>query len=225
MKSLILRDHEVRRLLDVGSVTVVRAVKLHPDARPNSAFPARDGMPVFLSGFKHDTPEVLRKLSLSYANGIPCPIGAPGEQRWVRETWAWPGEEQVIFRADPWTKGLERLAESNPNYPQIRWHSPVALPRRASRAVVEVASVRVARVKDLTVDDIEATGLILDLKRHTTPLGGESGTGRYINSKGQPSFSTVDGCFASAWNEQRGATKCANDPWVWVASVSRVEAT
>lgn len=222
MKSLILRDHEVRRLLDVGSVAVVRAVKPPPST-------------VKIVGLGHLLDFVhiaLRRGEArvgSYADGRPVWMlpYVSGEQRWVRETWATrPYQDSIKPRDLPANTRIYHAATSELGFANIdRWRPSVHMPRWASRAVVEVASVRVERVKDLSVDDIEATGLVLDLKRHTTPFGGESGTGRYINRKGQPSFSTVDGCFASAWNEQRGATEYANDPWVWVASVSRVEAT
>lgn len=242
MKSLILREHEVRRLLDAGSATVVREVRLHPDARPNSAFPARDGMPVFLSGFDHETPDALRRLSLGYANGIPCPVGAPGEQRWVRETWNTtdpggaetipgeflgpesPHEGSVGGRPVRWRAVYRASSPSeHPLFGPASWRSSAQMPRWASRAVVEVASVRVCRVDGVTEAEAEALGI----RRFT--YGEEYGpeyvsigyeTERFALGVMAP---TAANAFHRLW---RRRNKFRNDnPWVWVASVSRVEAT
>src|ERR1700720_2241234 len=52
---------------------------------------------------------------LSEFKWAPCRHGQTGDMLWVRETWAWPGEEQVIYRADPETAALADRWKSNPN--------------------------------------------------------------------------------------------------------------
>lgn len=216
MKPLILRDHEVRRLLDVGSVVVVREVQPHPPAWADEG------------GFCAYTPLgycTFRGLAGSGLGAVHVRLrhGVMGEQRWVRETWAnlaLPSHPPVlVYRADGAT------ADGVPLPPGVRWRAPAQMPRWASRAVVEVASVRVCRVRDLTLDDIEATGACVDMVRRPKPGDPKRACGRYIRPDGRPVYSSADGCLRVAWDEQRGATKYANDPWAWVVSVSRVEAT
>lgn len=224
MKSVILRHHEVRRLLDVGSVVVVREVRPQPERCDHADWPAvpaegpwsrdEDGWHCSTCGSG-----IRLANTKSGVVGIQCPIGAPGEQRWVREAFVPDsfGVGQLGYRAD-WSAATEDLAS------EPRWQSAAVMPRWASRAVVEVASVRVCRVRDLTLDDIEASGACVDMVRLPKPGDPKRACGRYIRPDGRPVFSSADGCFRVAWDEQRGATKYANDPWVWVASVSRVEA-
>lgn len=243
MKSITLRDHEVRRLLDAGGVTVVREVKPQSDiltaevlARRDCELTLRDYDPAIhrRTSARARWPSSAGRVS-SYGP-VPSPL-TPGEQRWVREAWlqfaarpasgqGMPDHACVDHRADHIPTAFEAAGidtEGNP-IPIPRWRPSTQMPRWASRAVVEVASVRVARLRDLTVDDIEATGAVVDVKRHTSPHGDEFGTGRYVRPDGRPTFSTAAGCFARAWNEQRGATKYADSPWVWVVSVTRAEA-
>lgn len=234
MKSVILRDHEVRRLLDAGSVTVVREVRPQPERCDHADWPAvpaegpwsrdEDGWHCSTCGNG-----IRLANTKSGVAGIPCPVGNEGERRWVRETWGLPH----AFDTDRSPQALRAprvhyAATAGLGGPRglggLICRSAAQMPRWASRAVVEIASVRVCRVLDLTLDDIEASGACVDMVRLPKPGDPKRACGRYIRPDGRPVFSSADGCFRVAWDEQRGATKYANDPWVWVASVSRVGA-
>ncbi len=77
MKSIILRDPEVRALLDTGRVVVVRPVKLREfeiSDTPGYDFHFRDRQ--------------MRWHDVRLADFLKrCPIGVPGDRRWVREAW------------------------------------------------------------------------------------------------------------------------------------------
>lgn len=129
------------------------------------------------------------------------PYGAPGDRLWVREAVAldyfspspWlPPERRHGYRAD-WT---ERAADM---VPEPKWRPSIYMPRWASRLTLEVLSVRVERLQDITLDDCEAEGVKF------------------------PPNARSAGNFAALWdsiNAERAPWK--SNPWVWVVEFRRV---
>lgn len=100
---------------------------------------------------------------------IPCPYGEPGDRLWVRETWAPLGDlltevigRPRVFRADAdlvrddsgdrvgWWLGETFLEGAERPF---RWRPALYMPRWASRITLEVVSVRVERLQDITALD------------------------------------------------------------------------
>jgi hypothetical protein len=147
---------------------------------------------------------------------VRCPYGVPEDRLWARETYARPlggniltPREEVVYRADAvrddsgersgWWIGSE-LFEGD-----IAWHSPIHMPRWASRITLEIMGVRVERLQEINEDDAMAEGV------------------------SAPSIDSFDigpvEVFADAWdriNAKRGYGWDMN-PWVWVISFRRVE--
>ena len=137
-----------------------------------------------------------------------CPYGAPGNRLWVRETWAWPGEEQFIYRACEKTATFVERERRDPNGVHIRWRSPIFMPRAACRIVLEVVSVRADRLQEMTPIDALQEGVFMD--------------GAYSTEPGLPyPIATFkhgwDALYAKAPELQWGA-----NPWVWVVQFKRV---
>lgn len=94
-----------------------------------------------------------------------CPFGAPGDRLWVRETfkdWALSGAGEpwrIQYRADGGHVDLPSCPDdewlSCPN----QWRPSVHMPRWASRLTLQVISVRVERLRDITEEDARAEGL------------------------------------------------------------------
>ena len=127
MRPLILHDDEVRTLQDTGEVTVVRQV-------PENWWRCLD-----------PDDEEDREQALTM-----CPLGTPGERRWVKECWT--GYEVYMSRAhsEPYSGGILYRAdgELENRFPQselacLRWRSAVHMPQWASRLTAECASVTV----------------------------------------------------------------------------------
>lgn len=88
-----------------------------------------------------------------------CPFGGVGDRLWVRETFA---ENKVIpvadrqpggwiYRADLNEHGVSRYA--------AKWTPSIHMPRVASRINLEVLSVKVQRLQDISEEDCAAEGL------------------------------------------------------------------
>lgn len=95
---------------------------------------------------------------------VRCPYGAPGDWLWVRETWSartargfWAASARDVGSLDVKIYRASWPTPSRPAPP--RWLSPVYMPRWASRITLEVVSVRVERLQEITEADARAEGL------------------------------------------------------------------
>jgi hypothetical protein len=132
-----------------------------------------------------------------------CPYGRPGNHLWVRETWAWPGEEQIIYRADPEAEALVSRWRADPNYPQVKWCPSIHMRRQHSRIALRVTDVRVERLNDISQQDAIAEGM-------------PAQTGPFVHH--------VIADYRRLWGEINGKESWDANPWVWVVEFERVVA-
>ena len=129
-----------------------------------------------------------------------CPYGLPGDQLWVKETFAEIPENggTIVYRStDP-----EWETECG-----TKWTPSIFMPRKASRLTLEILSVRVERVQDISEADAEAEGIQF-IREH--PDADETLTARQL--------------FEALWDSinAKKSPWSANE-WVWVISFKRVE--
>lgn len=138
-----------------------------------------------------------------------CPLGRTGDRLWVRETWAWPGEEEFIYRADQWAEDMVAKWKTDPNYPQVKWSPSIHMPRRVCRLVLPLVSVRVERVQDITEEGAKAEGI-----RRTENGWTDGATGYDVTS--------ARAAFQELWTSIYGQESWDANPWVWVAEWKEV---
>lgn len=118
---------------------------------------------------------------------LHCPHGAPGDQLWVRETWA-NHFGQLLYRADQ---------EPGSYYADAKgWRPSIHMPRALSRITLDIVEVRAERLQIISEVECEAE---LGLAPHS--LGNEA----YPRFKAL--WDSLYGTTEAAWT---------NDPWVWV---------
>ncbi len=137
---------------------------------------------------------------------LVCKYGAPGDLLWVRETWA-RHASGVDYAAD-------FAAVSRPQAGP--WRPSIHMPRWASRITLEVKSVRVERLQDISEDDARAEG---------APADWEPGVARALMQAVMPTacFSPHLTGFARLWNHIHGPGAWDANPWVWAISFERVK--
>jgi hypothetical protein len=145
-----------------------------------------------------------------------CPYGIPGDRLWVRETFAlmcrqadpfcWCDTEEqrsqnhyYEYRADTGNPypGQWDADDAKGNDEAPKWKPAIHMPRAASRIALEIVSVRVEQINDISAEDAEAEGITAFGKR---------------------------GGFRELWdsiNAKRGYSWESN-PWVWVIAFKRV---
>lgn len=159
-----------------------------------------------------------------------CPYGVPGDRLWVREAWR-PSpyhlcgpegcdcdDVRIVYPADDATRIVSQAAE---------WRMPAAakagggvpsihMPRWASRIDLEIVSVRVERLQDLSRDDARAEG-VESLDRYHEHL-------EFLSSVGGGTGDAEIEVFRSLWNEINGdRATWESNPWCWVVEFKRVQ--
>ncbi|MFM0058560.1 hypothetical protein PQR64_23340 [Paraburkholderia phytofirmans] len=155
-------------------------------------------------------------------DSLLCPYGGPGDRLWVREAWCRLSD---VRTADPGGDALRRHAFYRADYPgdtlmhddnpaeKIKWRSSRFMPRWASRITLEIVSVRVERVQDVSYEDALAEGV----NDFAALIGDQP------NAIGETSEETARRLqwpqrqYQMVWNEinaARGHSWDAN-PWIW----------
>ncbi|WAC75312.1 hypothetical protein OU995_11700 [Roseateles sp. SL47] len=171
-----------------------------------------------------------------------CPYGQPGDRLWVRETfYAW-GRWETRYSAkkgrDEWHfvdmtlecgKAYQYPASGGQPQPQPMagkrdggvtpkwWKRPaIHMPRAASRITLEIVSVRVERLQDISEEDSRAEGVEwLDHAPACPANNPAQGWRGYTNH--EPLYrDTARESFISLWQSINGTESWAANPWVWV---------
>lgn len=167
-----------------------------------------------------------------------CPYGQPGDRLIVRETWqyaGWTDDGQPCIRyqadgarlwpcddlggipdewggrlTDIWAALREPANSSIDNTAADRkWRPSIHMPRWASRLTLEIVSVRVERLRDISEADVIAEGITHD------PKGGD---GYYRQWSGKPGmwWESPLHAYRDLWESINGPGSWAANPFVWV---------
>lgn len=164
---------------------------------------------VYLLDKEHDLREVTNV----------CRYGQPGDRLWVREAFC------PIYPQDPTYNGgnpieYDYAATYTHGYRlgdslgiKKKWKPSIHMPRAASRITLEIFSVRIERLHEISDADALAEGI--------TPLV----NGRYpckFDDGKMECMSPVT-AYASLWISLNGGDSWAANPWVWVVEFKVVK--
>lgn len=171
---------------------------------------------------------------------IRCPYGVPGDRLWVRETWC-PADCMYGMDADPpQTIGYPadksatmfdgaRKPHAVPSWDVAQWNwatlkgkPSIHMARWASRLTLEVTSVRVERLQDISEEDARAEGVAAPMvkeKRKLHPVF--QVLSPYTGPRNADHVFRCE--FAALWDEiNKKRAPWASNPWVWVIEFKRV---
>lgn len=143
---------------------------------------------------------------------VKCPYGQEGDRLWVREAWGFDsgvrGDFRPLGRND--LSGMDLLTHTlyrADGGKAPRWRPSIHMPRWASRITLEVTSVRVERLQDITEEDAKAEGVdsvpVADVPRNGTLYHRDD--------------------FAQLWDIINGSkAPWSSNPWVWVVGFRRL---
>jgi hypothetical protein len=191
----------VRALLD-GSKTQTRRIyknRKHPDSGCNMA----------ASELVREPQHVIDRVS---------PYGQAGDRLWVKETWSEVGTMDpglIVYRAD-YPACVPAEYQNAPPPAEIKWKSSLFMRRTASRILLEIVSVRVERLQDISEADAVAEGVV---KFSDNFINGISGWKGYPEAIPRP---TAKDAYVNLWEVINGINSWDVNPWVWVIEFRRV---
>lgn len=189
----------VRALLAGSKTQTRRALKRQPD------YPIIIATDPHTNRYQIGEREQVTEAALLRAS----PYGQPGDRLWARETWA-PHPDfalevrRGVYRADP---ECEHDVE--------RWRPSIHMPRWAGRILLEIVSVRVERLQEISDADIVAEGIDMEAlaesqDRYDIVCKGSGASGR----------ATERTAWRDLW-ESTGGDWDAN-LWCWAITFKRV---
>lgn len=146
--------------------------------------------------------------------GVECPFGKVGDRLWVRETFAWSADHELLAN-EPFKYCSERnahfrtkavyKADDTPDHSEhgkTLWKPSIHMPRYASRITLEITDIRIERLHGVTKEDAVAEGCDLPpLPNQDWKLGAKHN-------------------FMVAWDQIYSNWK--SNPWVWVIEFKQV---
>jgi len=146
---------------------------------------------------------------------VHCPYGMPGDRLWVRETAIItpPNWTDRSFSTHPDAPGGPRCVQYLATNPEteaaedykLKKTPSIFMPRWASRITLEIVSVRVERLQDISEDDARAEGA-------------------QWAACGAPQEGSHKAGYALLWESLNGAGSWPANPWVWCVEFKRIEA-
>jgi hypothetical protein len=135
---------------------------------------------------------------------LDCPYGCVGDQLWVRESFAMA---TPLMGAGLWP--VYRATCHEMDEMGLKWKPSIHMPRSASRILLEIVSVRVERLQDISDADARAEGVKIWADGSCAP--------------DNPYGLTEAGYFELLWTQINGAISWSEDPWVWVVEFKQVQ--
>ena len=151
--------------------------------------------------------------------GHMSPLHVPyavGDRLWCREgfSYGWPVEENHQLPECNQEHAITYRTDGNRPFGGGKWHSPIHMPRWASRLTLIVTDVRVQRLQDISEADAVAEGIE------------QARSGRFYNPTMSKSAAAHLGgmfygprpAFEVLWNSIHGPEAWAANPWCAVLS-------
>lgn len=141
-----------------------------------------------------------------------CPYGKVGDVLWVRETFCFTGSREYLnsetrmpfmYKAD--IKDVETAKEVMQDH-GWKFRPSIHMPKAACRLFLEITSIRVERLQDITEEDAS-----------------EEGVECYYDKNGEYVVCSYKDSFEILWSSINGSESWNANPWVWVVEFKRVD--
>lgn len=188
----------VRAILEGIKTQTRRVVKPQPFCETHGVF--------HVGGSKWEASEqdsMGRRISSNRSDEWHCPYGAVGDRLWVRETHM----PMPHLNAKVFYRATDRLVGG-------RWKPSIFMPRILSRALLEIVSIRVERLQEISEEDAYAEGCEGET---CAPVGSTPGDGSTCWTLFKPAYQKL-------WDSINGKKHpWSSNPFVWVIEFKRVQ--
>lgn len=163
---------------------------------------------------------------------VPCPYGQPGDRLRVRETLKRGKMKNLITGRDTNADVAFYAADgapvlSHPGGFDVAWTwkravlPSIHMPTSASRLTLEVVSVRVERLQDITDEDARAEGAMEWALETEARQDAWAMWTKLLNASAR--VGSPRGAFAALWASINGAESWDANPWVWRVEFRRAQ--
>lgn len=176
-----------------------------------------------------------------YTFSVKSPYGTRGDRLWVREAFYiddlnWIGQRlpkespvslsgnDIYYRADG--ECCDQIAECQcKTQGKVKWRQSIHMPRWASRLSLEVTSIRVERVQDISEADAKAEGI----RKEDLPYDPDNfhppGSYGFVGNNNPLGkiWPRPQQAFAELWDDTNGKGAWDRNDWVWVVDFKRIE--
>jgi hypothetical protein len=133
-----------------------------------------------------------------------CPYGQPGDILWVRETFSQVAEDRFIYKVD---------GDKHPlDWP---WKPSIHMPRAACRLRLEILSITVEKLQDISEEDAIREGIEPQPAFENIPQWKD-----YTNNGCTTGWPCVS--FASLWQSINGKESWDANPFCWVINFRKL---
>ena len=111
-----------------------------------------------------------------------------------------------------------------PGKSPCRWRPSIHMPRWASRITLEIVSVRVERLQDISEEDAIAEGVYCE-NVIVSSYYGHHEVGEYLyffHGGPDEGFESAVDAYAALWDSINGEGSWEKNPWVWVIEFRRI---
>jgi hypothetical protein len=145
--------------------------------------------------------------------------GSPGDVLWVREKW------MKNSRPMGWPYHYYAANDVFTNPDQEKWKPSIHMPKTACRIFLQVQSIKVERLQDISEEDAIAEGIQFFKQNGSTwfkdYLADPSGHGDPDHDF--PTVPTARNSFQTLWSKIHGHASWDDNPWVWVVSFKSID--
>lgn len=150
-----------------------------------------------------------------------CPYGQVGDRLWVKETWVQAVTnkgpiDNVVYKADCLDKHGDYWHSVASDINDVKWRSPIFMPRWASRITLEITELRVEKLQEISDEDALMEGVDKNMRSRFGYVAKDS--------EEEFNFTQAKSTFKLLW-DSINAKKYPWDsnPYVWVIGFERVD--
>lgn len=233
----------VRAILEGRKTVTRRAVKVQPHDDATIEVDLYHPVVVDRRGMEQPGSEIFGAFSDDGMWGVKFPYGQPGDRLWVREAFGSQVRSYgggtgrfTVYRATS-PNAIDFKCASGKEYP-VKWKPSIHMPRHLSRILLEITSVRVERLQEVTNEQARAEGCFFTDYGRKCGHGGKGWTEVGSCTAAESTHQQREGwmwdkttsheqclgsarwAFANLWEKTGGDWE--GNPWVWVIEFKKV---
>lgn len=158
-----------------------------------------------------------------------CPFGEVGDRIWMRETWSEEKDVHGIgtihsyfYKAGSEMRDadtLQVLDDFGVAYDRLKWKPSIHMPRVACRTILELVSIGLERLQEITEESAESEGVYW----YGSPSPGVNSFRNYLVPESEDiGVLSATYSFETLWCSLHSEDSWLHNPWVWVLKFKKV---